>query len=440
MMAACALMRAGRTLRDADCAGEGGQMSTRRAYQIAANRLTIDIGSVLDIPAEVVVSSDDYVLSMGGGVSAAIRTAAGTAVVLDAAKAVPREAGDVVVTTAGALPSRYIFHVVTIGPRQPEDLNAVAEVVQRATRSGLELMQPLGVHSIVFPALGTGTAGYPIESSAAAMAEVINDVLSQSRWPLDVSIMLMSRTLASPMEYLAFYEEFARRVPHVAAQETKQPETAQADLAKPVTSDLLNLEQERQTLEQELIDLRSGNGDHAREAELRVALERNTDQRLRAAQQSRRGKAASVFVSYAHEDEGMRKKLYDHLGGLRNGGYIKDWSDGQIVPGHEWEPEIMRRLDEADIILLLVTASFLGSEFIGKVELTKALERHRRGEAIVIPVILKPADWQSTDLAGLKALPKDGKAVSTWPDHDAAYVDIAQGLRRSIETWRASQQ
>jgi len=136
----------------------------------------------------------------------------------------------------------------------------------------------------------------------------------------------------------------------------------------------------------------------------------------------------------------MRKKLYDHLGGLRYGGYIKDWSDGQIVPGHEWEPEIMRRLGEADIILLLVTASFLGSEFIGRVELAKALERHRRGEAIVIPVILKPADWQSTDLAVLKALPKDAKAVSTWPDRDAAYVDIAQGLRRSIETWRASQQ
>ena len=415
-------------------------MSARRVYQIAENQLTIDVGSVLDISAEVVVSSDDYELSMGGGVSAAIRAAAGTAVALDVAKAVPRKAGDVVVTTAGALPSRYIFHVVTIGPRQQEDHDAVADIVRRATRSCLALMQPLGVHSIVFPAIGTGTAGYPIESSAAAMAEVINDVLGQSSWQLHVSIMLMSRTLASPMEYLAFYEEFARRVPQVAAQEIKWPGHAEAEPAKPITSDLLNLEQERQTLEQELIDLLNGNGDPSRETELRAALARNTDQRLLAAQQSHRGKAASVFVSYAHEDEGMRKKLYDHLGGLRHGGYIKDWSDGQIVPGHEWEPEVIRRLDEADIILLLVTASFLGSEFIGRVELARALERHRHGEAIVIPVILKPADWQSAGLAGLQALPKDGKAVSTWPDHDAAYLDIAQGLRRSIDVWRTSQQ
>ncbi len=415
-------------------------MATQRVYQIADSQLTIDVGSVLDIPAEVVVSSDDYLLTMGGGVSAAIRAAAGTALVLDAAKAVPREAGDVVVTTAGALSSRYVFHVVTIGPDQQEDPSAVPELVRRATRTCLELMQPLGVGSIVFPAFGTGVAGYPIEASAAAMAEVITEVLAQTSWRLHISIMLMSRTLASPMEYLAFYEEFARRVPQLVAQETAQPTPARAGQPKPVMSNLLDLEQQRQTLEQELIDLHNGDGDPAREAKLRQSLERNTDQRLRAGQreQSKHRNAASVFVSYAHKDEELRNKLSDHLGGLRHGGYIKDWSDGQIIPGQAWESEIIRRLDEADIILLLVTSSFLGSEFIGTVELARALERHRLGEAVVIPVILKPADWHSAGLAGLLALPKDGKAVSTWPDSDAAYLDIAQGLRRAIDAWRAS--
>ena len=62
-------------------------MSARRTYDIAGSRLMIDVGSVLDVPAEVVVSSDDYRLTMGGGVSAAIRAAAGNALVLDAAKA-----------------------------------------------------------------------------------------------------------------------------------------------------------------------------------------------------------------------------------------------------------------------------------------------------------------------------------------------------------------
>ncbi len=404
----------------------------------------IDFGSVLEIPAEVVVSSDDYLLTMGGGVSAAIRMAAGNALVLDAAKAIPRQAGDVVVTTAGALSSRYVFHVVTIGPDRWEDPSVVPDVanlVRRATRTCLELMPPLGVRSIAFPALGTGSAGYSIEASAAAMAEVVNDVLSQGNWRFNVSIMLMSRNLASPMQYVAFYEEFARRVPLVAARETAQPPPARADQPQAMVSDLLGLEQERQTLEQDLIDLQQGDGDAAREAELRAALERNTDQRLRAAhlEQSSRRKAASLFMSYAREDEQLRKKLSDHLGGLRIGGYISEWSDGQIIPGQEWAPEIIRRLDEADIILLLVTSSFMGSEFIGKVELARALERHRRGEAIVIPVILKPADWQSAGLEGLQALPKDGKAVSTWSDHDIAYLDIAQGLRRRVDAWRASE-
>jgi O-acetyl-ADP-ribose deacetylase (regulator of RNase III) len=381
---------------------------------------------------------------MGGGVSAAIRMAAGSALALDAAKAVPREAGDVVVTTAGALAARYVFHVVTIGPRQWEDPTVAPDVgglVQRATRTCLELMQPLGVRSIVFPALGTGTAGFPIEASAAAMADVVSHVVSQTSWPIDVSIMLMSRTLASPMQYLAFYEEFARRVPLVAARETTRPTSARAAPPPPVVSGLLDLEQQRQTLEQELIDLQKDKNDSGREAELRRALEQNTSQRLRAAQrlQSSRQKAAAVFVSYAREDEQLRKKLSDHLGGLRQGGYISEWSDGKLIPGQEWAPEIIRQLDGADIILLLITSSFLGSEFIGRVELARALERHSRGEAIVIPVILKPADWQSANLEGLQALPKDGKPVNTWADPDTAYLNIAQGLRRTIDKWRASQ-
>lgn len=419
-------------------------MSTQRTYRIAGSQLTIDFGSVLDVPAEVVVSSDDYQLSMGGGVSAAIRIAAGNALGLDAAKAVPREAGDVVVTTAGALPARYVFHVVTIGPGYWVDpgggpAREVADLVRRATRTCLELMQPLGVRSIVFPALGTGTAGYPIEASAAAMAEVINHTLSQSSWQLNVSIMLMSRTLASPVQYVAFYEEFARRVPLIAAHQTAQPPPP-SDRPQAVVSDLLGLEQRRQTLEQQLIDLQQGRGDAAREGELRAALEENTDQRLRAAhrEQSSRRKAASVFVSYARKDEELRNKLFDHLGGLRSGGYISAWSDGLVVPGQEWAAEIIRRLDEADIILLLVTSSFLGSDYIGRVELVRALERHRSGEAIVIPVILRPADWQTAGLEGLQALPKDGKAVSTWSDQDTAFLDIAQGLRRTVDAWRAS--
>lgn len=302
----------------------------------------------------------------------------------------------------------------------------------------LEIEAALTRNVLVIPVLVAGARiphSSQLPASLAKLAGRQALELSPSRFNSDIRYLLstLDKTLS---------EKFAQRAPQVAAPETKQPRSARTGQANSPIPDLLSLEQERQALEQELIGLLSGNGDPAREAELRAALEQNTDQRLRAAQreQSRRGEAASVFVSYAREDEGMLKKLSDHLGGLHHGGYIKDWSDGQVLPGHEWAPEIIRRLDEADIILLLVTSSFLGSGFIGGVEFTRALERHRRGEAIVIPVILKPADWLSTSLAELQALPKDGKAVSTWSDRDAAYLDIARGLRHTIDAWRASQQ
>lgn len=190
-----------------------------------------------------------------------------------------------------------------------------------------------------------------------------------------------------------------------------------------------------------MADPREGEEYPARKAETPAAQEQDARERPQAAQheQSSRQKPATVFFSYAHDDEPLRKKLSNHLGGLRHSGYISEWSDGQIIAGQEWSPEIIQQLDKADIILLLVTSSFLGSEFIGRVELARALDRHRRRAAIVIPVILKPADWQSTDLGKLQALPAHGRAVSTWPDPDTAYVDIAQGLRQAIDTWRTSQ-
>jgi hypothetical protein len=141
-------------------------------------------------------------------------------------------------------------------------------------------------------------------------------------------------------------------------------------------------------------------------------------------------------MCYAHDDDIMRNSLHNHLGGLCISSQIEIWDDEEISPGKEWKPEIIRKLDEADIILLLVTASFTGSTFIRTVELERALERHRRGEAVVIPVILKPVDWRTAGLGGLQALPTGGMPVSAWPNADDAYLDIAEGVGRAVAAWR----
>ena len=99
----------------------------------------------------------------------------------------------------------------------------------------------------------------------------------------------------------------------------------------------------------------------------------------------------------------MRQKLETHLRVLRRGGLIAEWHDSDIKAGDDWKTEIDRHLTSADIVLLLVSADFIASDYCWGEEMTKALERHARGEAKVIPVILRHCRWASTPLAKLQA-------------------------------------
>jgi TIR domain len=127
-----------------------------------------------------------------------------------------------------------------------------------------------------------------------------------------------------------------------------------------------------------------------------------------------------VFVSYSHKDEKLRNELHDLLTVLEEDGLVGAWWDGKILPGTDFDAEIRKQLDEAHVILLLVTRPFLTSKFVREVELPRAIERHDAGEARVIPIILKPAPWKDPpwcDWFGkLTVLPKDGRPVSKWKD------------------------
>ena len=103
-----------------------------------------------------------------------------------------------------------------------------------------------------------------------------------------------------------------------------------------------------------------------------------------------------VFFSYSHRDEKMRDQLADHLAALQRQGVIRNWHDRQIKTGSEWEGQIDDHLKTADVILLLVSPSFLASNYCNDIEVAHAMERHESGEALVIPVILRPADWKGT--------------------------------------------
>ncbi len=143
-------------------------------------------------------------------------------------------------------------------------------------------------------------------------------------------------------------------------------------------------------------------------------------------------KALDVFISYAHKDERLRRKLDEHLAVLVRAGEIQPWHDREIAAGEEWRGQIAERLEAADLILPLVSSSFLASDYCFDIETTRALERHILGEARVIPIIIRPCDWTPSPFAELQALPRDGKPVTTWRNRDQAWLDVARGLRAAI--------
>ena len=139
-----------------------------------------------------------------------------------------------------------------------------------------------------------------------------------------------------------------------------------------------------------------------------------------------------LFYSYSHADEDMREHLEKHLSILRRTGEVTEWHDRRIDAGGEWKDQIDSHLESAKIILLLISSNFLGSDYCWNVEMKRALERHRAGEAVVIPVMLHPVDFEGAPFAQLQALPKDARPVSKWADPDEAFTDIVKGIRARI--------
>ena len=152
-------------------------------------------------------------------------------------------------------------------------------------------------------------------------------------------------------------------------------------------------------------------------------------------------KAVKVAFSYSHKDEGLLNELHTHLSALRRQGLISTWHDRKITPGNEWAEEIDSHFEEADIILLLISADFIGSDYCHEIEMKRALERHDAGEAVVIPIFLRSCHWKGEPFGKLQALPTDAKPVESaaWHNRDDAFTVITEGVRRAIVAWQQRQ-
>ena len=144
-----------------------------------------------------------------------------------------------------------------------------------------------------------------------------------------------------------------------------------------------------------------------------------------------------VFFSYSHKDKSLRDKLATHLKIFERQGVISGWTDRKITAGSEWAGKIDEHLNSAQVILLLISADFLASDYCYDIEMKRAMERHDSGEARVIPVILRPCPWQSAPFGKLQALPMNACPVTDWSNRDKAFLDIAEGIKAAIKEMAA---
>ena len=145
------------------------------------------------------------------------------------------------------------------------------------------------------------------------------------------------------------------------------------------------------------------------------------------------GKSLNIFLSYSHKDEELKEQLDTHLAALKRNNLIQTWNDRAILTGEEWDIAIKTQLAQADIILLLVSANFIASEYIWKVEITQAMKRHDNKEVVVVPVFIKPCDWKGMPFEKLQGLPKDAIPVTKHNDRDEVLMTIAKSIRSLVE-------
>ena len=142
-------------------------------------------------------------------------------------------------------------------------------------------------------------------------------------------------------------------------------------------------------------------------------------------------KPVRAVISYSHDDSDFLDKLHKHLAALIRQKLLTTWTDRQILAG-VIDDHVDKAWAEADLYLLLVSSSFINSNYCYEREFKRALERSRRGETIIVPIILRECDWEIPELKQFKALRTDGRAIISrhWHSEDEAFADVVSGLRK----------
>lgn len=299
-----------------------------RVYKIHNSTVKILFGNILMSKAEIIVSSDDCYLSMGGGLSKCILNAAGESLLQDAKKKIPAALGDLVITTAGNLQQKFIFHVITIDDQYALNLsdrnkeqNAEVHqfIIKHSIKECFRLMSIQNLRSIAFPAIGAGVARIPYEKVALLMSEAISDFLNSTNKRYEVEIYLYDRfQKMEPLDFLPFFEYFA------CASKLSQSSISEQDAPSP-SHDYSNVEINDNANKQ--------NMDH------------------------------QIFISYSRKDSEVIKPICAVLNELN----VRYWIDIEgVYSGKNFKDVICNAIKKAKLVIFISSVNSNASENVAK--------------------------------------------------------------------------
>lgn len=146
-----------------------------------------------------------------------------------------------------------------------------------------------------------------------------------------------------------------------------------------------------------------------------------------------------VYVAYSHADQKFFEQLQEHITAHRRAGLFDGFDHWKVSAVDRPTGTISESLEKADVMLLLISATFLASPYTFGAELARALEMHESGQIALLPVVVRPCDWDIAPFGGLRALPEGGGAVVSWNHAEEAWASVARSLRTLLAHLAAAQ-
>lgn len=141
-----------------------------------------------------------------------------------------------------------------------------------------------------------------------------------------------------------------------------------------------------------------------------------------------------VFISYSHKDARYLDQLVEHLAYYERNNLIEFWSDKKITAGAQWREEIKLAIEYTKVAVLLISPSFMASKFIAEDELPPLLHAAEKEGAIILPVIVRPSNFEDTELANFQAVNSPSMPVAKMKGYqrDEFWAKVLKDIKKAI--------